>query len=340
MSLLKYIIRRLLIMVPILFGVITLTFILTRLMPGDPVQALLPINADQDDYDMLEHALGYDRTPIEQYFIFIGNLFTGNWGESVSIERNAPVWRLVWDRLPVTIELAFFSIIIASYLGIKTGKISAKHRNKWQDTVFRGIALIGVSIPVFWMGMMVRFVFSNTLGWLPGTGFKSMDYSDPEEFPITGFRLVDALITGNFNIAIDYLQHLIMPVLCLSFITLASIVRQNRSSMLEVLEQDYIRTARAKGCREKEVINKHALKNALIPTVTIIGLNFGSLLGGAILTETTFNLHGLGELIVSAINQYDYFVISATVFFIALIFLAINLFTDLIYAYIDPRIRY
>ena len=340
MSLLKYIARRLLIMVPVLFGVLTLTFILTRLMPGDPVVALLPLNHTPDDYLMLRHALGYDRHIVEQFFIFIGNLFTGNWGTSVSIERDAPVWRLVWDRLPVTIDIAIFSVIISSYLGIKTGKISAKHRNKWQDTIFRGLALIGVSIPIFWMGMMMRFVFSNTLEWLPGTGFKSGDIIDPESFPITNFRLIDALITGNFYIAIDYLQHLILPVLCLSFIILASIVRQTRSSMLEVLEQDYIRTARAKGCREKDVTNKHALKNALIPTVTIIGLNFGALLGGAILTETTFNLHGLGELIVSAINQYDYFVISATVFFIALMFLAINLLTDVIYAYLDPRIRY
>jgi len=327
-------------MIPVLFGVLTLTFILTRLMPGDPVAALLPLNHTPGDYEMLAHALGYDRHIVEQFFIYIANLFTGNWGKSVSIEPQAPIWRLVWERLPVTIDIAIFSVIIASYLGIKTGKISAKHRNKWQDTVFRGISLIGVSIPIFWMGMMMRYLFSNVLGWLPGTGFKSTGLIDPESFPITNFRLIDALITGNIGIAIDYLQHLIMPVLCLSFIILASIVRQTRSSMLEVLEQDYIRTARAKGCREKTVTNKHALKNALIPTVTIIGLNFGALLGGAILTETTFNLHGLGELIVSAINEYDFFVISATVFFVALMFLGITLLTDVIYAMIDPRIRY
>jgi peptide/nickel transport system permease protein len=172
----------------------------------------------------------------------------------------------------------------------------------------------------------------------PATGYKTPGYPDPPM--VTGFRLIDSLITGKFYLFVDYLHHLILPVLALAFITLASITRQTRSSMLEVLQQDYIRTARAKGCDEKEVVSSHALKNALIPTVTVIGLSFGGLLGGAVLTETTFNLKGMGNLIIMAIQRYDYYVINATVFLTALIFVVVNLLMDVIYGLLDPRIRF
>jgi len=338
MTYLKYIAKRLIQMIPVLWGVLTLTFFLSRLIPGNPVNPYLPLNHTYEQYLQMQHILGLDRPLHEQYVRYIADIFTGNWGISSRVAKDVPVWDLIWERLPRTIDLSLFSILIASYIGIKAGKISAKNRNKWKDTATRGIALVGVSIPVFWLGMMFRYIFAIQLDILPGTNFKSGMYPDPPR--VTGFRLIDSLISGEIYLATDYLEHLILPVACLALITLASIVRQSRSSMLEVLEQDYIRTARAKGCREKDVINTHALKNALIPTVTTIGLSFGALLGGAILTETTFNLHGVGELIVVAINDYDYYVLNAIIFFVAIMFLLINLITDMIYGYIDPRIRY
>lgn len=338
MSMLSYIAKRLVALIPVLFGVLTLTFILSKLMPGDPVRLLLPRNAPPGAYDALKKALGFDKPIIVQYFRYIGDLFTGNWGTSIAIEPGADVWDLIWERYPRTIELSTLSVLIASFVGIKTGIIAAKHRNKWQDTTFRGIALIGVSIPVFWMGMMFQYVFAIQNDWLPSGGFKDPNYEAATM--ITGFRIIDTLISGEFYLTVDYLVHLILPVSCLAFITLASITRQTRSSMLEVLQQDYIRTARAKGAKEKKVLHTHALKNALIPTVTIIGLNFGSLLGGAILTETTFSLAGVGGLLIGAIRERDIFLLNALVFFSALLFVLINLMIDVLYGVIDPRIRY
>ena len=338
MSMIKYILRRLLIMIPVLFGVLLITFILSRMMPGDPILANIPQVFTQAQYDAARHRLGFDLPIWQQFFIYIGNLFTGNWGFSVSINKGQPVWELVWQRFPRTLDIALFSMIIAAFIGIKTGVISAKHRNKAKDTILRGVALIGVSIPIFWLGLILQLTLAYRLGLFPAIGYKTLTYDEPVF--LTGFRIVDSLVSGQWYIITDYLYHLALPVLCLSFITLASITRQTRSSMLEVLQQDYVRTARAKGCAEKDVINKHAKKNALIPTVTVIGLNIGALLGGAVLTETTFNLHGVGELLLRAIVDRDYYVINAIVFMITIIFIAVNLFTDLIYAYLDPRIKY
>jgi len=340
MSLLKYIFRRLLALLPVLFGTITLTFILSRLMPGDPVVAYLGeshgFTAEQ--YAAALRQLGLDRPIIEQYFIYLQNLFTGNWGVSVSYARGAPVWDLVMSRFTRTFDLALFAIIIAALVGIKTGVISSTHRNKAKDTIYRGFALVGVSIPVFWLGMMLQYFLGYRLDIFPAVGFKSAGIGDPTV--ITNFRIIDCILTGRIDLLFDYLYHLFLPIMCLSFITLASITRQTRSSMLEVLEQDYVRTARAKGCKEKDVINAHARRNALIPTVTVIGLNFGGLLAGAVLTETTFNLHAIGELLVSAIQNTDYWVLNAIVFMTTITFIIINLITDLIYGLIDPRIRY
>ena len=344
MSLLKYIIKRLLAAVPVIFGVMTLTFILSRFMPGDPVLAYLPEGKiNWVLYEKLKRSLGlYDPIYI-QYLRYIGNIFVGDWGQSFSIARGMPVWELIMLKLPRTADIALFSIVIAAAVGIKTGIISATHRNKAKDTILRGVTLLGVALPVFFLGMLLQY----TLGYLiriddvalfPTTGFKTITYVDPPN--VTGFRIIDALISGEFYMVTDYLYHLILPVFCLAFISLASIVRQTRSSMLEVLEQDYIRTARAKGCREKDVINTHAKKNAMIPTVTIVGLSFGSLLTGAVLTETTFGLAGLGELLILAIRNSDYWVLNGLVFFFALVFISINLITDVIYGMLDPRIRY
>jgi len=335
----KYIIRRLLAMIPVLFGVLTLTFVLSRYMPGDPVLAYLPPgHVDPDLYRQIFRQLGLDRPLYEQYFRYLGNLFTGDWGISISIARGMHVWDLIMVNLPRTVDISILSIIIAAFIGIKTGVISAKHRNKAKDTIFRGISLIGVAVPVFFLGMLLQYVVGYIFPIFPTTGFKTYSYPDPPF--VTGFRWIDALISQEIYMITDYIYHLILPVFCLSFISLAGIVRQTRSSMLEVLEQDYVRTARAKGCKEKEVINTHAKKNAMIPTVTVIGLSFAGLLSGAVLTETTFGLYGIGQLLVQSIRNSDYWVLNGLVFFFSIIFVAINLITDLIYGMLDPRIRY
>ncbi|MFX1586990.1 MAG: ABC transporter permease [Promethearchaeota archaeon] len=338
MSMIKYIFKRLLSMIPVLFGALLLTFILARAMPGDPVSVFLPPRATQEDYWRAYYAHGFNLPLWQQFFIYLGDLFTGNWGNSLVVSVGEPVWNLIWERFPRTLDITLFSMIIATFIGIKTGVISARHRNKWKDTVFRGTALVGVSIPVFWLGLLLQYFISYQLGWLPIMHFKDPAYIDPPQ--VTGFRIIDSLISGQWYLIGDYLVHLALPVFCLSFIMLASITRQTRSSMLEVLQQDYIRTARAKGCKEKDVIKKHARKNALIPTVTIIGLNVGGLLGGAFLTETTFNLFGVGNLLLEAITGRDYSVLNAIVVMTTLIFILVNLFVDLIYAYLDPRIKY
>ncbi|MFX1324258.1 MAG: ABC transporter permease [Promethearchaeota archaeon] len=342
MSLIKYIIRRLVVMIPVLFGVLTLTFILSRLMPGDPIAARLAAmglhNPSAGIYHQMKCQLGLCDPIIIQYFRYLGELFTGQWGVSVSIVRNQPVWDLVVQRLPFTIDLTIYSMVIASYIGIKAGIVSATHRNRSLDTVVRGLALVGVALPIFFLGMLLQYSLGYLAGIFEPTGFLTAKYEYPPF--ITGFVIIDALLSGQWYLIGDYLWHLILPVFCLSFITLATITRQTRSSMLEVLEQDFVRTARAKGAKEREVIHSHALRNALIPTVTVIGLNIAGLLGGAVITETTFGLTGIGKLFVDAILLTDYWVLSALVFLITIIFIVANLFTDVLYAILDPRIRY
>ncbi len=339
MSMIKFIIRRLIAMIPVLFGTLTLVFVLSRLMPGDPILAYLPEGkVDPMMYQQMRQQLGFDQPIIVQYFRYLGDLFVGNWGFSISINRGQDVWSLIMQRLPRTVDIAIFSMLIAGFLGIKTGVISAVHRNKPKDTILRGLALIGVAIPVFFMGMILQYTVGYLVPIFPTTGFKTYSYPNPPS--VTGFRMIDAFLSGEFYMIGDYLYHLVLPVVCLSFIILAGITRQSRSSMLEVLEQDYVRTARAKGCKEKDVINTHARKNSLIPTITVIGLSFAGLLSGAVLTETTFGLVGVGELLIASIRDVDYWVMNALVFVITILFVSINLVTDVIYAMLDPRIVY
>jgi len=266
-------------------------------------------------------------------------MFKGDWGTSLVIADNVPVWELIMGKFPVTIEIGIYTTIFSSVIGIRTGVYSAVHRNKPGDTILRTLAIFGVAVPIFWLGILLQYGLAIRFSLFPTIGLKTPGYPDPP-VTITSFRLIDSLLTGQFGLFIDTLWHLILPVFCLTFIQIAGITRYSRSSMLEVLELDYIRSARAKGCKEKDVINKHALKNALIPTVTIIGLRFGSVLSGAVMTETTFNLKGFGMLFVDAINYRDYFVINALTFLISFVFIIAVVLVDVLYAVIDPRIRY
>ncbi|MFX1379983.1 MAG: ABC transporter permease [Promethearchaeota archaeon] len=337
----SYIIKRVLVTIPIVFGVLTITFLLSRAMPGDPVMMLLnqaQIRYTPEIYNSFARELGLNLPLYLQFFRYIGDIFTGNWGQSIGYAPTSDVWELIIFRLPKTLDLTFFSMLIASYLGVKIGIISATHRNKFRDTVFRSLGIVGVAFPVFVLGMLLQFWLGFQLNLLPSTSYKNADYADPPF--ITGFYMIDALISGNLYLIPDYLYHLAMPVFCLSFVTLAGIIRQTRSSMLVVLQEDYIRTARAKGCIEKDVIRRHALRNSMIPTVTVIGLNFATTLAGAVLLESTFNLRGIGLLLIDATLYRDYWLLNACMVVVALIYIITILVIDILYGFIDPRIRY
>ncbi|MBN2155339.1 MAG: ABC transporter permease [Candidatus Lokiarchaeota archaeon] len=339
MSLLKYTVRRLLMTIPILFGVIFITFILSHMMPGNPF--LKPgqfIKGNPEYVRALLEKHGLNDPIIVQFLKYLKNMLQGDWGESLIVSKGIPVWDLIKVKVPVTLEVGIYALIISSILGIRTGVYSAVHRNKPGDTIIRTVALLGVAMPVFWLGILMQYFLSIKLGLFPTIRISTIGYDDP--IRITSFRLIDSLLTGRFDLAIDTAWHLVLPVFALSFLQVAGLTRYSRSSMLEILELDYVRSARAKGCKERDVINKHALKNALIPIVTIIGLRFGGVIGGAILTETTFNLKGMGMLFVDAVNWRDYFVINGLVFITTFVFIVMVVFVDILYAVIDPRIRY
>lgn len=343
MSLLKYTVRRLLALVPILLGVLFLSFVLSRAMPGNPYliqfgEAGFKSDAQKAIYEAEVARLGLDEPVVMQFLIYLGNVFSGDWGTSINVSPGSPVWVLIGERFPRTLEITIYSLLFAATLGISAGITSAVNRNNRKDTIIRLIALIGVAIPVFWLGLMLQYSISYKLQLLPATMFNTPYMELGKQ--ITSLRVVDALLQGEWAIAWDTIQHLILPCFCLGYISLAGVTRFTRSSMLEVLELDYIRTARAKGCTEHTVIHKHAWRNAMIPTITVIGLNFAGLLGGAVLTETTFNLPGMGTLTISAIRSYDYALINAGVFLMTIIFVIMNLITDIVYGLVDPRIRF
>lgn len=309
------------------------------MMPGDPIRQLLGARFNENTYLSLRHEYGFDQPLYIRFFIYLENLFTGNWGQTIVIGTGTDVWTLIGQRFPRTAELAILATLFAAIVGINSGVISSTHRNKKQDTFIRGFSLVGVAMPVFWLGLMLQLVFGFYLKWFPVQDYLSPFLKIEQPKTITGFLLIDSLLEGNFTVFLNHLEHLVLPTITLGFISLASITRQTRSSMLEVLEQDYIRTARAKGCSEYTVIHKHALNNAMIPTTTIIGLGIAGLLGGAVLTETVFQYNGLGMLLVAAVYDEDYFLINAIVFLMTLIFVIVNLATDIIYGILDPRIR-
>ena len=338
MSLISYVARRILAMVPILLGVLLITFVLSLSLPGSPFnQQGTKIN--YVTAGIAEDALGLNDPILSQLGAYILRILKGNWGNSISLAMGVPVWTYIWQKAPFTIELAVISQIFSISIGIRAGVFSSVNKNNPKDTIVRFVALLGVAVPIFWLGMVLKYIFALQLHLFPTIHGISV-ISNMELVTVTGFNMIDAIIMGRLDIFLDIVWHMILPVFCLAFVGLASITRQTRSSMLEVLELDYIRSARAKGCKEKDVINKHALKNAMIPTITIIGIRIGGLLGGAVLTETTFALDGFGNLMIKAINNRDYFVINALVLLTTAIFMTANLVSDILYGIMDPRIRY
>lgn len=307
----KYILKRLLMLIPVLLGVTFIVFFILALTPGDPAAMILGDQASAEALELKREELGLNDPIIVRYVDYMANLLQGDLG--VSYKNSISVWDQVWDKFPNTAILAIAGILVALVIGIPTGIISAKKQYTAVDNISMVVALIGVAMPNFWFGLLMVILFSLTLGWLPSQGMGE------------GF--------------IPLMKSLILPALTLGTGSAAMITRMTRSSMLEVIRQDYISTARAKGVSEKIITNKHMLKNALIPIVTAVGLQFGTLLGGAMLTETVFSWPGLGRLMVESIKSKDIPMVLGSVIFLAVMFSIVNLCVDIIYAFIDPRIK-
>jgi peptide/nickel transport system permease protein len=331
----NYILRRVLLLIPLLLAISIVVFFMIHLIPGDPVQIMLGDKGTEEDAARLRAELGFNQPLHIQYLKFMGNLLQGDLGRSIR-NRN-PVINEIAAAFPATIELTVLSMIFASIIGIAAGIVSAIKQYSLIDNLTMVGALLGISMPVFWVGMMLMLIFGSRLGWLPISGRISR-VTDLEI--ITNFYLLDSILTQNWAALRSTFSHLVLPAITLATIPVAMIARMTRSTTLEILNQDYIRTARAKGLPEKVVILKHVLKNSLIPVVTIIGLQFGSFLGGAVLTETVFARPGVGRLLINGILGRDFPVIQGAVIFIASFFIFINLIVDILYSYLDPRIQY
>lgn len=322
-----------------------------RLIPGDPAVAMLGEHAAQENVERIREQLGLNRPVFldrealnegdfagfvdSQFIRYIGRLVQGDLGNS--IHRRIPVAETLALRFPATVELALLSMLVAVTIGIPVGIASAARRNSILDSVTMVGSLVGVSMPIFWLGLMEIMLFAVFLQWLPSGGRVSPAI---ELEAVTNFYIIDSLLAGNLEALVDALKHLAMPVVALATIPMAIIARMTRSSMLDVLQEDYIRTAHAKGVREGLVLFKHALKNAFLPVITIIGIQTGSLLAGAVLTETIFSWPGIGKWVYDAILGRDYPIVQGGTLVIALVFVAANLIVDISYAVLDPRIRY
>jgi peptide/nickel transport system permease protein len=331
----SYTIRRLGALIPVLLGMVFIVFIMIRAIPGNPAQLILGQQATKESIAALTTQLGLDRPWYTQFLEYLTGLFKGDLG--VSLKTSLPISEEIWPYLAATIELSLVAMLFAVIIGVNAGIISAWFQNSWFDYTAMVLALIGVSMPIFWLGLMEQYFVAIQWDLLPTTGRENI--RDPVE-AITNLYLIDTLLTGRFDQFVEVIRHLILPGFALGTIPMAIIARMTRSSMLEVMRSDFIRTARAKGMRMFWVVYKHSLKNALIPVVTVIGLQTGLLLGGAILTETIFGWPGIGTYIYEAIGSRDYPVIQSGILVIATIFVLINLIVDLLYAAIDPRIKY
>ena len=330
-----YAIRRGLTVIPVLVGVSLLVFSFVHLIPGDPALTMLGERATPEKVTEVRARLGLDRPLWEQYLLYVRKVVHGDLG--VSIVRGDPVATDLWRRFPATVELASAAMILAIVIGVPLGVVCAVRRNSLIDSLARVGALTGVSMPIFWLGLVLAWVFGVQLGLLP-TGFR-LD-SESTFRPITNFVILDALLQRQWAVLGDALRHLVLPAVALATIPLAVITRMTRASLLEELTRDYIRTARAKGLSQLAVIVRHGLGNALLPLLTVIGLQTGRLLAGAILTETIFSWPGIGLWVYESIESRDYAIVQGATLFIAVIVVVVNLATDLLYAVADPRIKY
>lgn len=354
----QYVIRRVLISIPALLGVVFIVFAIARLLPGDPCLSALGERATDEVCDDFNERFGLNEPIPIQFVLYLGQLLRGDLGESIRYGR--PVTEILIERLPTTIELAFYSLLFASIVGVALGLLSALRRNSRTDVTTMFGAILGVSIPIFVLALILQFVFAvvlkGTILQLPPSGRLSpgLDFmtipeawglEDVQGLPRAILDFLSGIYTFNFTVTFQWdalvnaVQHLILPVIALGTISLAIVARITRSSLLEVLGLDYIRTARAKGVAEHSVLRRHAFRNAMLPVVTIIGLQLGLLLAGAVLTETVFNLTGVGRTMYESIVGRDYIVVQGFTLVIAIIYLVVNLIVDISYAFLDPRIR-
>lgn len=335
---LKFIVKRMLLLIPTLLGVVTLVFFMIALSPGDPARVMLGERASAEQLEKLRMELGLDKPLGRQYLIYMGRVFKGDLGKSILTQQK--ITEELRQRLPATIELAVSATLFASIVGIILGVAAARNRNTWVDYSTMTGALMGVSMPVFWLALVLIMIFSVGLDWLPTGGRIDVRIYFK---PITNFFLLDGfllLLRGEgAKVLTNALKHLLLPTVALGTIPLAIIARTTRSSMLEVLKQDYVKTARAAGVSEFNVIYRYALKNALLPVITVIGIQFGALLSGAILTETIFAWPGIGKWIYHSISARDFPAVQGGILFVSFFFVAINLIVDLLYSVINPRIR-
>jgi dipeptide transport system permease protein len=322
-------------MIPTFLGVTLIAFSLIHLIPGDPVEAMMGERGiDPARHAELKAKLGLDKSLPVQYVNYLKNVAQGNFGTSVV--TNESVLKEFFARFSATVELSLLAILLATIIGVPAGVIAATRRGKLADHGLMGAALTGYSMPIFWWGLLLILLFSVTLGWTPVSGRIGFAFDVP---PRTGFLLIDSLLSGEAGAFKSALSHLILPTIVLATVPLAVIARMTRSSMLEVLREDYIRAARAKGVSRAKLIFVHALRNALIPVVTVIGLQIGALLSGAILTETIFSWPGIGKWLIESISRRDYQVVQGGILLIATLIIIVNLLVDVLYGIINPRIR-
>jgi peptide/nickel transport system permease protein len=331
----RFIARRLLLLIPILLGLTLLIFVFIHLLPGDPASAILGERATPANVARVRAALGLDEPLHEQYLSYMAGLARGDLGRSFLSNRD--VLSDFVQRFPATVELSLAAMVFAVSVGIPMGMYTAKRRGRWPDQLGTVASLVGISIPIFFLGLILKWVFSIQFPILPDSGrIDQTQFSIPRE---TNSMLIDTLLAGNPNAFIDAIRHLILPGIALGTIPLAVIMRITRASVIDVINEDYVRTAHAKGLANRVIDRRHVLRNALLPVVTVIGLQTGLLLGGAILTETIFTWGGVGRWIYDAVRANDYQVIQSGVLLLAFIFVIVNLIVDVSYAFIDPRIR-
>jgi len=334
MNYLSFLVRRFLALIPVLFGVIVVIFMISHIIPGDPARLMAGPRATEEIVQKIREEHGLDKPLHVQFYLYISDLVRGDLGQSILTRR--PVTRDLLRYFPATFELTTVSVILASLIGIPLGIISAVYKDRIADHLIRVYSITGISMPVFWLGLLLLLVFYLKLGIAPDPG--RISGAAPDH--ITGLFLVDSVLTGDLRALTSSLSHLILPSITLSWYALARIVRMARSSTLEVLDKDYIRTAKAKGLTMGPILFKHALRNSILPTITVIGLLYGELLGGAVVTEIIFNWPGMAQYMVSSMKTLDYPAVMGVTLVITLAYVVANLLVDLSYGFIDPRVRY
>jgi len=333
----RFFLKRLALTIPTFFALMFITFVMLRLVPGDPIEVRRGERGiSPERLAQLRHDMGLDQPLWKQFFDYVNALLHGDFG--TSIVSKSPVLHEFLTLFPATLELTITAMIFAVVLGVPAGVVAASRRGGIYDQTLMGLALTGYSMPIFWWGLILVLVMSNTLHLTPVSG--RVDLIKFYYQPVTGFMLIDSILSGQKGAFMDAVRHLILPMVVLGTVPLAVIARMTRSSMLEVLEEDYVRTARAKGLSWTRIVGVHALRNALIPVVTVIGLQVGGLLAGAVLTETIFSWPGVGKWLIESINRRDYPALQGGIMLIATIVIVVNLFIDMLYGLINPRIRH